>query len=327
MNLRSLRIPFLLVPLLVAAADTRGFAAEPSKPIPAENPLRAADDATRARAIDDAWQTYQRACLPCHGSVGAGDGPYASTFAERAADLRRPSSAIAADAIRFRRIRDGATGRTDRPWLSAMPAFGDDLTDEQMWGLVLLLEQLGQPGTGFPEGTAAADVYQARCAVCHGRDGKGDGPLAAELTPPPRNFVTAAYHLRSTLSGSPPLDTDVIGASARGMGDTAMGRFMPVGVQTLEDLAAYLRTFAPDVFAKESKTLPPSGMPMEAAEKLEARGRQVYDDAGCADCHGKYRRGDGPSGSNLKGEGGRPSFATDLTKRWQIRGGGAAADM
>ena len=325
MNLRTLRIPFLLVPLVTATASAS--AAEPPKPIPAENPLRAADDATRARALGDAWETFQRACRPCHGNVGAGDGPYATTFAEPAADLRRPSSAVAADAIRFRRIRDGATSRSDRPWLSAMPAFGDDLTDEQIWGLVLLLEQLGQPGTGLPEDTAAADVYQARCAVCHGRDGKGDGPLAAELTPAPRNFVTAAYHIRSTLPGSPPIDTDIIGSIARGMGDTAMGRFQAIGVQTLEDLAAHLRTFAPEAFSTESKTIPMSGMPMEPADVLQAKGRQVYDEAGCADCHGKFRRGDGPGGRNLRGEGGRPAFATDLNKRWQIRGGGASSDM
>jgi DMSO reductase family type II enzyme heme b subunit len=327
MNLRIPRIPFLLVPLLMAVAATSGSAAEPSPPIPAENPLRAADDATRSRALSDAWETYQRACRPCHGSVGAADGPYATTFAEPAADLRRPSSAIAGDATRFRRIRDGAGSRTDRPWLSSMPAFGDDLKDEQIWGLVLLLQQLGQPGTGFSEDTPPADVYQARCAVCHGTDGKGDGPLAAELTPPPRNFVTAEYHLRTTLPGSPPLDTDVIGVIARGMGDTAMGRFTPLGVQTLEDLAGHLRTFAPNVFAAESKAMPPTGMPMDPPDKLAAEGRQVYDEAGCADCHGKYRRGDGPSALNPKGEGGRPSFATDLTKRWEIRGGGGISDM
>ena len=323
MNVRVL-IP--LLPLVLLSSATAS-AAEPAKPVPAENPLRAADDATRARAVTDAWETFQRACRPCHGSVGAGDGPYAATFGEPAADLSRPSRAIVDDATRFRRIRDGAAARSDRPWLSVMPAFGDDLKDEQIWGLVLLLEQLGQPGTGFPEDTPAASLYDARCAVCHGRDGKGDGPLAAELTPPPRNLVAGDYHMRSTLPGTPPIDTDLIGVIAHGMADTAMGKFTPVGVQALEDLGAYVRSLAPTVFAGEPKSITTDGLPREPADRLFARGREVYEQADCADCHGKARRGDGPKGQNSKGEGGRPAAPTDLTKRWQIKGGGGSSDM
>src|SRR5262249_13004111 len=161
----------------------------------------------------------------------------------------------------------------------------------------------------------------------HGRDGKGDGPLAAELTPPPRNFVRAEYHIRSTLPGSPPIDTDLIGTIARGMADTAMGRFMLFGAQPLEDLGGLLPKFARAALAVEVKTPPPGAMPMDPPDQLAARGRQVYDEARCADCHGKAQRGDGPSAHDLKGEGGRPAVATDLTKRWKIRsGGGGASD-
>lgn len=32
-------------------------------------------------------------------------------------------------------------------------------------------------------------AYQASCAVCHGAQGKGDGPAGAGLVPPPRNLV------------------------------------------------------------------------------------------------------------------------------------------
>jgi len=36
-------------------------------------------------------------------------------------------------------------------------------------------------------------VYQQRCALCHGPGGKGDGPAAAGLNPKPRNHTDAAY--------------------------------------------------------------------------------------------------------------------------------------
>jgi len=36
-------------------------------------------------------------------------------------------------------------------------------------------------------------IYQQRCALCHGPNGKGDGPAAAGLNPKPRNHTDAAY--------------------------------------------------------------------------------------------------------------------------------------
>ena len=37
------------------------------------------------------------------------------------------------------------------------------------------------------------DVYEIRCAPCHGMGGAGDGPAAAALDPRPRNFRDAAF--------------------------------------------------------------------------------------------------------------------------------------
>jgi mono/diheme cytochrome c family protein len=31
-------------------------------------------------------------------------------------------------------------------------------------------------------------LFDTKCVICHGTDGKGDGPAAASLNPPPRNF-------------------------------------------------------------------------------------------------------------------------------------------
>jgi mono/diheme cytochrome c family protein len=36
-------------------------------------------------------------------------------------------------------------------------------------------------------------IYQQRCALCHGPGGKGNGPAAAGLNPKPRNHTDAAY--------------------------------------------------------------------------------------------------------------------------------------
>lgn len=42
--------------------------------------------------------------------------------------------------------------------------------------------------TAPPNVAAAAAIYQAQCAACHGATGKGDGPLGARLEPPPVAF-------------------------------------------------------------------------------------------------------------------------------------------
>lgn len=37
-----------------------------------------------------------------------------------------------------------------------------------------------------------SEFYQRYCASCHGIDGKGDGPAAAALTPPPKDLTRIA---------------------------------------------------------------------------------------------------------------------------------------
>jgi mono/diheme cytochrome c family protein len=38
-----------------------------------------------------------------------------------------------------------------------------------------------------------AAIYASQCAFCHGVSGKGDGPAAVALKPPPRDLSTAEY--------------------------------------------------------------------------------------------------------------------------------------
>ncbi|MBZ4415003.1 c-type cytochrome [Myxococcus sp. RHSTA-1-4] len=39
----------------------------------------------------------------------------------------------------------------------------------------------------------AEEVFNSRCAVCHGPRGAGDGAASAGLTPPPRNFQDTSW--------------------------------------------------------------------------------------------------------------------------------------
>ena len=40
---------------------------------------------------------------------------------------------------------------------------------------------------------AGAILFNANCSSCHGISGKGDGPVGAALTPPPRDFTIGEF--------------------------------------------------------------------------------------------------------------------------------------
>lgn len=40
-----------------------------------------------------------------------------------------------------------------------------------------------------PNSDDPKEVFQARCVMCHGADGKGDGPASVALNPKPRNYT------------------------------------------------------------------------------------------------------------------------------------------
>ena len=60
-------------------------------------------------------------------------------------------------------------------------------------------------------------LYAGRCAFCHGSVGKGDGPAAAALNPPPTDLTTAVFWK----TAKPAIITDTI---ANGKAGTAMVR-------------------------------------------------------------------------------------------------------
>jgi mono/diheme cytochrome c family protein len=166
-------------------------------------------------------------------------------------------------------------------------------------------------------------LYRARCAVCHGAEGRGDGPAAAMLNPQPRDFTSGVYKFRSTPTGTLPTEGDVFRAITRGLPGTSMPPFAELLSESeRRALARHVLTLAPP----SRPTAAPLNVPFfNWRPALAARGEQAYVRAGCGQCHGEDGRGEGwrPKREGPTGE----VAPTNLTEPWSFRGGAQIDDI
>ena len=171
-------------------------------------------------------------------------------------------------------------------------------------------------------------LYAKYCAQCHGDKGDGNGDATPHLNPRPRDFTTGKFKVRTTPSGALPTHQDLVAIIRRGMPYTSMPAWPALSDAQVSDLAHYIKTFSPDFanaeLVPQPVTLP--GAPGVSSETV-AQGKTLYDETGCARCHGTLGRGDGPSAPTLKDDFGHPIRAADLTQPWTFRGGSSREDV
>ncbi|MBC3435909.1 cytochrome c [Pseudomonas sp. BW16M2] len=61
---------------------------------------------------------------------------------------------------------------------------------------LLALVPLAQASTAFADNANGQKLYSQRCAVCHGADIKGTGPLAGKSNPPTPDLTTSTFKKR-----------------------------------------------------------------------------------------------------------------------------------
>jgi cytochrome c oxidase cbb3-type subunit I/II len=169
-------------------------------------------------------------------------------------------------------------------------------------------------------------VYARRCVGCHGVKGDGNGAAATFLDPRPRNFTLGAFKFRSTPSGSLPTDGDLYRTLTRGVRWTAMPTWHELPEKDRIAAIAYIKTFS--TRWTEEKPEPPIviGEPPKATPELVAKGKDLYVQAKCWQCHGNSGKGDGPSADDLKDDLGFKIRPADFTKG-QFKGGGDVRDI
>jgi mono/diheme cytochrome c family protein len=174
------------------------------------------------------------------------------------------------------------------------------------------------PGSELPENTPlGTKVFAQRCAVCHGPDGRGNGPAAATLIPRPRDFTLADFRYRSTAAGSPPTDSDLIFTVSNGLSASAMPGFKDILSEAeIRAVVVRLKDFSGAFAGPDARDLAiPPGNAANAASL--ARGKSFYQSLGCTACHGE----DGRRRQLLADKKGYPLHSRDLTAPWTFRRG------
>ena len=186
-----------------------------------------------------------------------------------------------------------------------------------------------QVDLGTEEQRAAGKVvYDKYCGQCHGDNGDGNGYATLRVKPKPRDFTTGKYKFRTTPNGMLPTDDDLRRVIEIGLPYTSMPGWPNLTSAEVQNVIYYIKTFSPDFENPdrhgEPIEIPP---PEESTEESIARGRVVYEEQGCAACHGEVGRGDGSSAPTLVNDKGDPIKVADLTQRWTYRGGPTKEDI
>jgi mono/diheme cytochrome c family protein len=202
---------------------------------------------TSASAIDpttafEGQRLYVSHCQLCHGLDGKGGGPLAKNLDLDMIDLTL--SMRARSEIMLRSIITGeggpvVTGRDRHNILTdVMPNWGKVFTEAQVEALIAYMRFLGSAKhelLGDPE--KGAVLYGKYCAVCHGEEGNGDGPMTKlmDLEPADHTNATAMNRLSNE---------DLITYILEGNGEYMPGWQGILDQQEIEALVSYIRLLA-----------------------------------------------------------------------------------
>lgn len=172
-------------------------------------------------------------------------------------------------------------------------------------------------------------LYDGFCAPCHGYKGDGKGYASNFTFPKPRDFTSGIYKFRSTNSGEPPIDEDIIRSIKNGIPGTSMS---PLGEKLndkeIKAIVDYVKGFSEETFELPGEPIE-IGEPPPATDEIIAKGKELFDKAKCWECHGKFGRGNGEKGwqEKFKDDWGDKIYPTNLTYSWEMRNGSSPEDI
>jgi mono/diheme cytochrome c family protein len=186
---RSL-VLFALFPAIAASlvlfAPLRSAPGKPAQATPVPGWLLAPRTAGTID-IEHGHRIFLRDCARCHGDSGDGISPNRETLHPAPSDL---TSFELRDTFILRVVREGLPGSDMPGWrlgseedVRAVSAYTaglsrpDTLPEEERYAPPEALREAGRR------------IYAMHCVSCHGEQGKGDGPDAAQHLPRPASFA------------------------------------------------------------------------------------------------------------------------------------------
>jgi len=122
-----------------------------------------------------------------------------------------------------------------------LPARNEIMNDARraMTAVVCVLPVLllcdGRPASAAGDSSNGKPIYEKHCLVCHGPQGKGDGPTGLLVKPPAANFASEASKKKT--------EGELRGAIENGRPGTAMGPWKgQLSPAELGDVLAYVMT-------------------------------------------------------------------------------------
>lgn len=314
------------------------------------------------QSVTSGSEVYFKNCFFCHGDLLDGDGPFAKAFNPIPANFQDVGTiAQLQEAFLFWRITTGGPGlpKEGTPWNSAMPVWHEMISEEEVWDVITFLyDYVGQVPRMWDQDTSrevtnikdeiqsqranmdGKQLYQFRCAVCHGEEGLGDGPAADFLYPRPRDFSTATFKYKSTPGTEPARDDDLFTTIKHGLNATGMpGWESLLSDAQIKSLIPVIKgfdvsaTWAPEEaededYDDEGRYLKDDFVQFDELEPLEgqipyseesiAEGKTVFEKT-CVQCHGDEGRGNITSGKRLADDWEFRIWPRDLGKPWTWR--------
>lgn len=190
---------------------------------------------------------YMTYCYTCHGVTGRGDGPAAARLEPKPRNLTDDASMSARKDQDLYNVISGGSPAIHR--FSEMPAWKHSLYPERIWDIVAYIRTLhrpreakGQPVARTGNLDSGKRIYADYCAVCHGPEGRGDGPITGMFGPKPFDFKDNAGMAAKR-------DQELYEAIWGGGDAIGKSTFMPrwaglLKEQEIWDVIAYVRVFA-----------------------------------------------------------------------------------
>jgi mono/diheme cytochrome c family protein len=179
------------------------------------------------------------------------------------------------------------------------------------------------PGSDLPaDAPPGRKIFASRCAICHGPDGRGNGPAAPSMIPRPRDFTLRLFKYKSTSSSEPPTDDDLVRTVSQGLQASAMPAFQDL-LSNAEIHAVVGEVKRLAQFTDRNSDPVTAAPRVEPDESSIRRGQALYVSLGCGTCHGA----DGRKGGFQKDAKDHPVPIRDLTAPWTFRGGSQPEDV